>query len=321
MKPSLAALLPLAVSSSAKLIATGRTVSVGDVNYFVPPWTVGSLADATGVEDLTPVTLVNAGTLLSDASLSQITSGFLALDDVLSEGFLKGKAFARLDDDLALTMATVVYLISEASYTALEPPSIANATVSWTSLKNSTLPNGPYFASPSGKLYNAYRLYSDFAGAFSETSITGPDGAHTVLPANVPGQSLAVAVPSRLYYTKSEEKPLAGVRLGVKDIYDIAGLKTSNGNRAWYELYPAANHTASTVQKLVDAGAVIIGKMKTSQFANGETATADWVDYHAPFNPRGDGYQDPSSSSAGPAAGTGKSLFPGFSKKTSNTDG
>jgi Asp-tRNA(Asn)/Glu-tRNA(Gln) amidotransferase A subunit family amidase len=121
----------------------------------------------------------------------------------------------------------------------------------------------------------------------------------------MPGQSLAVAVPSRLLFTKSADKPLAGVRLGVKDIFNVAGLKTSNGNRAWYQLYPEANQTASAVQKLVDAGAVIIGKMKTSQFANGETATADWVDYHAPFNPRGDGYLDPSSSSAGPAAGEG----------------
>lgn len=41
---------------------------------------------------------------------------------------------------------------------------------------------------------------------------------------------------------------------------------------------------------------------KPSQFANGETATADWVDYHSPFNPRGDGYQDPSSSSSGAGA-------------------
>lgn len=45
--------------------------------------------------------------------------------------------------------------------------------------------------------------------------------------------------------------------------------------------------------------------MKTSQFANGETATADWVDYHEPFNPRGDGYQDTSSSSSGPGAAEG----------------
>lgn len=40
---------------------------------------------------------------------------------------------------------------------------------------------------------------------------------------------------------------------------------------------------------------------QTSQFANGEAATADWVDQFAPLNPRGDGYQDPSSSSSGSA--------------------
>jgi Asp-tRNA(Asn)/Glu-tRNA(Gln) amidotransferase A subunit family amidase len=97
----------------------------------------------------------------------------------------------------------------------------------------------------------------------------------------------------------------AGVRLGVKDIYDLKGLRTSNGNRAWYHLYPPAENTAFPVQKLIDAGAIIVGKMITSQFANGETATADWVDYHAPFNPRGDGYQDASSSSAGAGAGEG----------------
>jgi hypothetical protein len=111
-------------------------------------------------------------------------------------------------------------------------------------------------------------------------------------------------VPSRLYYTKTAEKPLAGVRIGIKDIYDIKGLRTSNGNRAWYWFYPPANATAPPVQNLVDAGAIIIGKMLTSQFANGESATADWVDYHEAFNPRGDGYQDTSSSSSGGGSGT-----------------
>lgn len=159
--------------------------------------------------------------------------------------------------------------------------------------------------SGSGALYSAYRLYSDVQGAFLETLYASPDGTFSVLPANLPGQSLAVAVPSRLYYTKTAEKPLAGVRLGVKDIYDIAGVKTSDGNRAWYHLYPEASKTGPAVSNLIQAGAIIVGKMKTSQFANGETATADWVDYHSPFNPRGDGYQDPSSSSSGPGAGEG----------------
>jgi hypothetical protein len=179
---------------------------------------------------------------------------------------------------------------------------ILNAPNSYGNLQ---LPQGPYFLSLSGAMYQAYRLYSDVQGAFTETVLAKSDGTFTVLPANVPGQSLAVAVPSRLYYTKTASKPLAGVRLGVKDIYDIKGLRTSNGNRAWYHLYPEASATAVAVQNLVNAGAVIVGKMKTSQFANGETATADWVDYHSPFNPRGDGYQDPSSSSSGPGAGEG----------------
>ena len=133
--------------------------------------------------------------------------------------------------------------------------------------------------------------------------VPAADGIYSVLPANIAGQALAIAVPSRLYFTKTVEKPLAGVRLGVKDIYNLAGLRTSNGNRAWYHLYPPANASAVAIQRLIDAGVVVVGKMKTSQFANGEEATADWVDYHSPFNPRGDGYQDPSSSSSGPGAG------------------
>ena len=174
-----------------------------------------------------------------------------------------------------------------------------------TFIANGSFPSGPYFVSSTGSLYEVHRLYSDGQQAFSEAVTTSPEGIYSVLPAGIPGQNLAIAVPSRLYFTKTEEKPLAGVRLGVKDIYDVAGLRTSNGNRAWYNLYPPAEVTAPCIQVLVDAGAIIVGKLKTSQFANGESATADWVDYHSPFNPRGDGYQQPSSSSSGSGAAAG----------------
>ncbi|KAJ8604263.1 hypothetical protein MRB53_041861 [Persea americana] len=152
-----------------------------------------------------------------------------------------------------------------------------------------SIPNGPYFLN-NGALYAAYRLYSDTEGAFTETTIGKPDGTFAVLPANIEGQNVAVAVPSKLYFTKTAAKPLAGVRLGVKDIYDLAGLRTSNGNRAWYHFYPPANVTALAIQRLIDAGAIVVGKMKSSQFANAQ-------------NPRGDGYNDASSSSTGPGAG------------------
>lgn len=110
---------------------------------------------------------------------------------------------------------------------------------------------------------------------------------------------MTIGVPSRLYYKPTPEKPLAGVRVGIKDIFDTAGVRTSDGNRAVYGLYPPKAKNSVIVQKLVDAGAVILGKQKTSQFANGENPTADWVDFHAPFNARADGYQDTSSSSSG----------------------
>lgn len=76
------------------------------------------------------------------------------------------------------------------------------------------------------------------------------------------------------------------LRLGVKDIFDLKGLRTSGGNRAFYDLYPARNTTGPAVQRLIDAGAVVVGKMGTVQFANGDNPTADWVDFHCPFNPR-----------------------------------
>jgi hypothetical protein len=163
---------------------------------------------------------------------------------------------------------------------------------------------GPYFINAACQVYEAWRLFSDVQGAFTESVIANGDGSYSVLPAGTVGQKQAIAVPSRLYFTKTAEKPLAGVRIGIKDIYDIKGLRTSNGNRAWYWFYPPATATAPPVQNLIDAGAVVIGKMITSQFANGETATADWVDYHSAFNPRGDGYQDTSSSSSGGGAGS-----------------
>jgi len=177
-----------------------------------------------------------------------------------------------------------------------------NSSIAYISGEESLSP-GPYFLSATGQVYEAWKLYSDIQGTFTESVIASGDGTYSVLPAGTVGQKHAIAVPSRLYYTKTEEKPLAGVRIGIKDIYDIKGLRTSNGNRAWYWLYPPANATATPVQRLIDAGAIIVGKMITSQFANGEAATADWVDFHEAFNPRGDGYQDTSSSSSGGGAG------------------
>lgn len=288
--------------SSFVLTPTGQTLFLDGIPYYAPPDPVTNIASfsnvlqaATEAGGLLPITVVSANsTSYSGKDFAATVADYTARDDVFSAGFLEAVyvqylTVSRTSEGVNLTSSLNITGPVVTTYTA----------------KDNAIPDGPYFVSATGAVYEAWRLYSDTQGAFFETSIQNGDGTYSVLPANVGGQHLAAAVPSRLYYTATAEKPLAGIRIGVKDIFDIAGMRTSNGNRAWYHFYAPANKTALPVQRLIDAGAIIVGKMATSQFANGETATADWVDYHEPWNPRGDGYQDTSTSSAGPGAGTG----------------
>ena len=109
-------------------------------------------------------------------------------------------------------------------------------------------------------------------------------------------------MPSRLYSSPSKEKPLAGARVSIKDNYDLNGIRTTMMNRAYNELYPARTTSADYVVKLIEMGAIIVGKTKMSAFASAEEPTDQWIDYHCPFNPRGDKYQTPSCSSTGAGA-------------------
>ncbi|KAF4998241.1 hypothetical protein FGRMN_3290 [Fusarium graminum] len=70
-------------------------------------------------------------------------------------------------------------------------------------------------------------------------------------------------------------------------------------DRAWKSLYKeASSSTAKYAQELLDQGAVIIGKTKTSQFGTG----AEWIDQQAPWSARGDGYHSMKGGSVGAAA-------------------
>src|SRR4029077_6757680 len=63
---------------------------------------------------------------------------------------------------------------------------------------------------------------------------------------------------------------LAGVPFAPKDLFDTAGLRTTYGSGMFHEHVPA--RTASAVQRLVDAGAVIVGKANLHEFAWGVTS-------------------------------------------------
>ncbi|EON98207.1 putative glutamyl-trna amidotransferase protein [Phaeoacremonium minimum UCRPA7] len=276
----------------ATLVSTGLSVTLNDVYYYISPFAAGNLTvSASNLSKLPsiygfrPVTVVQGDVALS--ALPDLFSKWSTADDVFQAGFAEAVFLAGASG----TCKTKSVVINDVS--ALILP-----------LDSKTIPSGPYFLEEAtGVLYPVYRLYDDFAGAFTESLLQTPEGKFQPLSAQVPvSATLTIGVPSRLYYTKTADKPLAGVRIGIKDIYALAGVKQSNGNRAWYNLYPPNEITGTAVQRLIDAGAQIVGLQKPSQFANGEQATADWVDYHSPFNPRGDGYQDPSSSSSGAGA-------------------
>jgi amidase len=93
--------------------------------------------------------------------------------------------------------------------------------------------------------------------------------------------------------------PLHGLSFAVKDVFDIAGHRTGNGNPVWLATHPPAEKTASAVQRLLAAGGSMVGKTHTDELAyslNGEN-----VHYGTPTNPNAPG-RIPGGSSSGSAA-------------------
>ncbi|KAI0693424.1 amidase signature enzyme [Cytidiella melzeri] len=293
LRKALSLIVLFQASVRAAVSPVGEAVLVGDVSYFVPPTPVsqlklGSHASALQGTGLVPFTFIStAAAKFTESDLDALTANFSTSDDVWQTSFLQGLYVSAINPraSVAISPGNSIKVVLGSSTVPLTKPVVG----------------GPYFVDPqNGNVYQAWRLYSDTNGACLYGTIPNGNGGFAQLPVHIDGDaSQSVAVPSRLYFSPSAKEPLAGKRVAVKDIFDVAGLKTSCGNRAFYDLYPPKNTTAPAIQRLIDGGAVIVCKTFPSQFANGETATDDWVDFHAPFNPRGDGYQDGSSSSTG----------------------
>jgi amidase len=75
----------------------------------------------------------------------------------------------------------------------------------------------------------------------------------------VPGTDVAVP--------HAKSGPLAGLTVGIKDIFDVAGLVTGCGNPEKMAESPPATRHAGSVAKLLDAGGVFAGKTKTAELA------------------------------------------------------
>ena len=100
--------------------------------------------------------------------------------------------------------------------------------------------------------------------------------------------------------------PLHGLPVAIKDLADIAGEVTGFGSRCYSDT--PATGTARFVQNLEEAGAVIIGKTHTVEFAFGS-----WGTNHAlgtPVNPAVPGHAAPGGSSSGSAVAIAAGMVP-----------
>lgn len=296
----------LSCVASANVVFTGASVQLGDDYYFIDPNVAGELPVPRGGSYKAPAGGFAAVTVVQSegnaTGLASLLQSWTELDDVFQPSFLAGGVYVAG---------------SHAASPQTSSTQLLNTTASVHTLQNGTtslLPSGPYFLNVhTGEVHRALRLYDDYTNSFTGALLHNPDGSVQTLSAQRPtAMTLTIGVPSRLYYQHAARtnasQPLAGVRLGVKDLFCVRGARRSNANRAWYHFYPSCNATAPSVQRLVNAGAVVVGYQALAQFANGDRYAADAVDMHLPFNPRGDGYSVPLGSSSG--AGASVAAYP-----------
>ena len=93
--------------------------------------------------------------------------------------------------------------------------------------------------------------------------------------------------------------PLSGMGVAVKDLYAVAGQRVGVGNPAYLAEAPVQEHSAPAVQRLLDAGADVIGIARTDEFAYSLAGVN--AHYGTPPNPRAPG-RVPGGSSSGPAS-------------------
>lgn len=100
--------------------------------------------------------------------------------------------------------------------------------------------------------------------------------------------------------------PMHGIPVALKDIYETAGVRTTGHSALKVDYVPAID--AETVRRLKDAGAVVLGKLGTHEFANG-AMTPDQP-FPPVLNPWNTKYQ-PGGSSSGSGAAVAAALCMG----------
>src|SRR5437667_7917712 len=99
--------------------------------------------------------------------------------------------------------------------------------------------------------------------------------------------------------------PLTGLTFAAKDLFDVAGHPTGGGNPDWARQHPVPTRHAWAVQRLLDAGATLIGKTITDEVSLG--IVGEHAFYGTPINSRAP-RRVPGGSSSGSAAAVAAGL-------------
>ena len=96
--------------------------------------------------------------------------------------------------------------------------------------------------------------------------------------------------------------PLHGIPVGLKDLYNTAGVRTTSGSRIFDNYLPDRDCTVAA--KFHQAGAILLGKLNMHPFAYGPTGeNADYGHMHNPWNPELITGGSSGGSGSAPAAG------------------
>ena len=98
----------------------------------------------------------------------------------------------------------------------------------------------------------------------------------------------------------AEDRLLSGLTLAVKDIFDVEGCRTGCGNPDWLRTHEPVEKSAPVVEKLIAAGATMIGKTVTEEMAY--SLIGENAHYGAPVNVNAPGRVAGGSSSGSAAA-------------------
>ncbi len=174
---------------------------------------------------------------------------------------------------------------------------------------------GPFAGTSIADLAARLRTGDTTAAQLAEASLAAADDLGATLNCFVTvdhdGARRAAEQADRELAAGVDRGPLHGIPVGVKDLIDTAGLRTTRGSLFFDQHVPTAD--AAVVVALRQAGAVIVGKTHTHEFAYGPTGD---VAHTGPArNP-----WDPSRMTGGSSSGSGAAVAAGIVPAALGTD-